>query len=77
MDTFARAFIVADRILKESNFLKLRKQRYASFDSGKGKEFEDGKLILEELRLIALAEGEPRATSGKQEMYEQLLNTYI
>jgi len=77
MDTFARAFLIADRILKESDFLKLRKQRYASYDSGKGKEFEDGKLKLEELRAIALAEGEPKILSGKQEMYEQLINQYI
>lgn len=77
MDTFARAFMISDRILKESDFLKLRKQRYASFDSGKGKEFEDGKLKLEELRAIALAGGEPKITSGKQEMYEQLINQYI
>jgi xylose isomerase len=77
MDTFARAFMVADRILKESDFLKLRKQRYASFDSGKGKEFEAGKLKLEDLRTLALAEGEPKTTSGKQEMYEQLINQYI
>jgi xylose isomerase len=77
MDTFARAFMIADRILKESDFLKLRKQRYASYDSGKGKEFEDGKLKLEELRTIALAEGEPKIISGKQEMYEQLINQYI
>ena len=77
MDTFARAFLVADRILKESDFLKLRKQRYSSFDSGKGKEFEDGKLTLEDLRTIAWAAGEPGTTSGKQEMYEQLINQYI
>jgi xylose isomerase len=77
MDTFARAYVVADRILKESNFLKLRKDRYASFDAGKGKEFEEGKLKLEDLRTIAHSQGEPKATSGKQEMYEQLINQYI
>jgi xylose isomerase len=77
MDTFARALIIADKILKESDFLKLRKQRYVSFDSGKGKEFEDGKLKLEDLRAIALNQGEPATTSGKQEMYEQLINQYI
>ena len=77
MDTFARALIIADRILQESDFLKLRKNRYASFDSGKGKEFEEGKLNLDDLRSIALSEGEPATTSGKQEMYEQLINMYI
>jgi xylose isomerase len=77
MDTFARGLTVADRILKDSDFLKLRKQRYASFDTGKGKEFENGKLKLEDLRTIAHAGGEPKITSGKQEMYEQLINQYI
>jgi xylose isomerase len=77
MDTFARGLTVAERILNNSDFLKLRTQRYASFDTGKGKEFEDGKLKLEDLRTIAHAEGEPKITSGKQEMYEQLINQYI
>lgn len=77
MDTFARALLTAERILKESDFLKLRKQRYSSFDTGKGMEFEEGKLKLEDLRTIALAKGEPKTTSGKQEMYEQLINQYI
>lgn len=77
MDTFARAFIAADKILKDSDFLKLREQRYESFDSGKGKEFEDGKLKLEDLRAIAHTGGEPKTISGKQEMYEQLINQYI
>jgi xylose isomerase len=77
MDTFARGLMVADRILRDSDFLKLRAQRYASFDAGKGKEFEEGKLSLEDLRTIALGQGEPAAISGKQEMYEQLINQYI
>lgn len=77
MDTFARGLLVAERVLNDSDFLKLRKQRYASFDTGKGKEFEEGKLKLEDFRTIAHAEGEPRIISGKQEMYEQLINQYI
>jgi len=77
MDTFARAFMIADRILNESDFLKLRKQRYESFDTGKGQEFETGKLKLEDLRTIAHSQGEPNTSSGRQEMYEQLINMYI
>ncbi len=46
MDAFARALIVADKILQESPYRKFRKDRYASFDSGKGKEFEDGKTFI-------------------------------
>jgi xylose isomerase len=77
MDTFARALLIADRVLKESDYLRLRKERYGSFDSGKGKEYESGKLTLEDLREIAVSAGEPRMRSGKQELYEQLINMYI
>lgn len=77
MDTFARALLIADKILTESDYLKLRKERYASFDSSKGAEFESGKLQLEDLYNIAKAAGEPRQVSGKQEMLEQLINSYI
>ena len=77
MDTFARALLIADRILNESGFRSLRQQRYASFDEGKGKSFEQGLLTMEDLRHIALSEGEPKMTSGKQEMLEQLITRYI
>ncbi len=77
MDTFARALLVTDEILTKSDYRKLRKERYASFDSGKGKEFEDGKLTLEDLRDLAAANGEPKRISGKQEMYENIINRYI
>jgi len=77
MDTFARALVTADKILKESNYLSLRKTRYESFDTGLGREFESGKLTLEQLREIALASGEPQTRSGKQELFEQLINMYL
>ncbi|MFI5156656.1 MAG: xylose isomerase [Chitinophagales bacterium] len=77
MDAFSRALIVADRILQESPFRKFRKARYASFDSGKGKEFEEGKLSLEDLRAYAIANGEPKQISGKQEWLENIINQYI
>lgn len=77
MDTFARALIIADKILKESDYLKMKKKRYESYDKGKGKEFETGKLKLEDLRKIAVQAGEPAPVSGKQELLEQLINMYI
>ncbi len=76
MDTFARALVIADTILRESGFLRLRQERYASFDSGKGKEFEQGLLTLDDLRQIALSQGEPCQISGKQELLEQIINLY-
>ena len=77
MDTFARALVIADKVLNESDYLKMRKKRYASFDKGPGKEFETGKLTLAKLHDIAVKNGEPDVLSGKQELYEQLLNMYI
>jgi xylose isomerase len=77
MDTFARALVIADKIRTESNYLQMRKQRYASFEAGKGLEFEQGKLKLEDLYKIAQEVGEPKQISGKQELYEQLINLYI
>ena len=73
MDIFARGLIVADEILKNSAYSKLRKDRYASYDSGDGKKFENGELSLEDLDKIARANGEPQQTSGKQELFEQLI----
>lgn len=77
MDIFARALIVADDILRNSDYKKVREERYASFDTGKGKEFENGNLTLEDLRNFAVESGEPKAISGKQEYMENLLNRYI
>jgi xylose isomerase len=77
MDSFARALIAADNILKHSDYKKIRHDRYASFDTGKGKDFEKGKLSLEDLRNLAVEMGEPEVRSGKQEYLENLVNRYI
>jgi xylose isomerase len=77
MDTFARALLAADRILKSSPYLKLRQARYASFASGEGKQFADGKLKLEDLHAIAAQHGEPRQISGQQELFEQIVGNNI
>jgi len=77
MDVFARALLVASRVLKESDFLSLRKKRYSSFDAGKGRDFEKGKMTLAGLRDYAKKVGEPAQISGQQELFEQIINDYI
>ena len=77
MDTFARALLIADKILYESDYLKMRKKRYESFDKGTGKDFEKGKLTLKKLRKLTSKNREPATRSGKQELYEQLINMYL
>lgn len=77
MDAFARALITADAILKSSDYKKIREERYASFKSEKGKEFEKGKLSLEALRAYAIQNGAPAVLSGKQEYMENIINRFI
>src|SRR5690606_27540066 len=77
MDTFARALLTAQAILDDGEYTKLRKERYASFDNGKGKQFTQGKLSLVDLQALALKAGEPEQISGRQEYYENLINKFI
>lgn len=77
MDTFAKSLLIADKILKESDYLKMKKSRYSSFDKGKGKDYEKGKLTLEMLSDLAREAGEPKVISGKQELLEQMINMYL
>jgi len=77
MDAFARATIIADKILSESNYTKLLDERYSSFESGKGMEFANGKLSLEMLADLGIEIGEPKQLSGKQELFENIINQYI
>jgi len=77
MDAFARALEVAADILEKSPYQKMLKERYSSFDSGEGKKFEEGKLSLEDLVKYAKSNGEPAQISGKQELYEAIVNMYI
>ncbi len=77
IDTFARALVTADNILQKSDYKQVREERYASFDTGRGKEFEEGKLNLEDLRAYAIENGEPAVKSGRQEYMENLINRYI
>jgi xylose isomerase len=77
MDTLARGLIIADEILRNSDLTRLRVERYASFDGGSGAEFERGELSLEALRDLAVVLGEPRQRSGRQELFESLVNRYL
>lgn len=76
MDAMARALENAARLLEESPYKQMLADRYASFDAGKGKEFEEGKMTLEELVAYAKTQGEPKQISGKQELYEAIVNMY-
>ena len=76
MDAMARALESAAALLEESPYKEMLRERYASFDSGKGKEFEEGKLTHEDVYAYGKEDGEPKRTSGKQELYEAIVNMY-
>jgi xylose isomerase len=77
MDAFARALITAEKILTDSQYGDLLKKRYASFDSGDGQAFSQGKLDFAKLAQIGRDGGEPAQNSGQQELYEAILNMHI
>lgn len=77
IDLFARALLSADAILRESEYRGMRRQRYASFDGGEGKRFENGELTFEDLRKQVTTNGEPAQTSGKQELLEQIITMFM
>jgi len=76
-DTFARALLAAEKIINDSAYDRLRKERYSSFDAGKGKDFEAGKLSLKDLYEIAQKNGELTLQSGKQELFENIINQFV
>ncbi len=76
MDVMARALLSAAELLEKSPYKKMKADRYASFDAGKGKEFEEGKLSFEQVYEYGKKVGEPKQTSGKQELYEQIVSMY-
>ena len=77
MDTLARSLIIADNILQNSDYLKMKKERYVSYGSQNGVAFSKGELGLHELAKLAVELGEPKQISGKQELYESIINQFI
>ena len=72
----ARALESAAKLLEESPYKKMKAERYASFDSGMGKKFEEGKMTFEEAYEYGKKVDEPKQTSGKQELYEAIVAMY-
>ncbi|WP_236974374.1 xylose isomerase [Membranihabitans maritimus] len=77
IDAFARALLIADKIATDSDYYPLLKSRYSTFDEGKGADFENGKLSLEDLAEITGDGSHLQQISGRQEYLENLINRYI
>lgn len=76
MDAMAHALLSAADILENSPLPAMVRERYASFDSGEGKRFEEGQMTFEEAYEYGKRVGEPAQRSGKQELYEAIINMY-
>ncbi len=77
MDVFARALLIADDLIRKSPLESMRSDRYASFNTGNGALYEQGKLTLEQLAALGNVNGEVQLNSGRQELYENIINRYI
>lgn len=77
MDTFARALLIAEKLLSEKRIMDFRDNRYLSFKSQEGQDFEKGIMTLDQLAQSAFSGVEPEAQSGKQELIESIINSCI
>jgi xylose isomerase len=78
MDAFARGLKIADAIRKDGRLAKFVEKRYASWDTGIGKQIEAGKVGFKQLEAYILPRGDAAPnTSGRQEFLENLINEFI
>jgi xylose isomerase len=77
MDAYAHAFKKARQILADGVFEKFVAERYATFDTGFGRDIEKGKVGFKELAKLADQLGEPKPRSAKQEMLENRLMDFV
>ncbi len=77
MDTFARALLIAADINENSPIPAMRAERYSTFASGHGLKFHNGEMSLAELAKLGSDNAEPAQISGRQELYENIVNRYI
>jgi xylose isomerase len=77
MDTFARALVTADRMVRDKALTGPRARRYAGYRRGMGRKIMDGETTLVQLERWAMEQGEPPKLSGRQELLENILNEYL
>lgn len=74
MDIFARGLEKSVQLIEDRRIPSMLKERYASFETGNGKAFAEGKLTLDQVASLAKPYEQVAKTSGKQELYENILN---
>lgn len=78
MDAFARGLTIAAAMRADGAIQKLLEERYASWAGPLGQRIEAGKESLASLEKEMLAKGEAEpCRSGRQELFENVINTYL
>jgi len=77
MDAFARGLLIAHDIMKDKVLSDFIAERYQSFDSGIGAKIMSGKVEMEEVEKWVRGQDKPVVHSARQEMLENLINSYI
>ncbi|MGD9940052.1 MAG: xylose isomerase [Clostridia bacterium] len=77
MDAFAVGLEAAGRIIADGKLAAFVKNRYSSYDKGKGALFAKGKMGFADLAALAKDYGTVGIASGKQERLENLVNQYL
>ena len=77
MDTFAKGLLIAHQIIEDKVLSNFVEERYSSHKSGIGAQIMSGKVGLEEVEKWVLNEKSPVLQSGRQEMLENIINSYI
>jgi xylose isomerase len=77
MDTFARGLLIAQKIIDDKVLSDFVEERYSSFNSGIGAKIMSGRIGMKDLEKWIRKEGNPVLQSGRQEMLENIINSYI
>jgi len=77
MDAFARGLKIAAKLIKDKALLKHVQARYKGWDTPTGRKLARGRMTFEQCEKYTLNNGEPRIRSGRQELLENILNTYL
>jgi xylose isomerase len=77
MDAFARGLLIAQKLRDDNVFGKAIADRYASYSSGIGASMMSGKTDLQAIDQWIMSNDKPVTPSARQEMLENLLNSYI
>lgn len=78
MDVSARALLIAEKMILDGRHQRLLDERYAGWNTPLGQDLLAGRLGLDAVAAQVLAKNtDTRPVSGRQEFYENLMNSYL